>query len=211
MCEIANVSLSMPRLNTFQRNHGNHPRSTPSEHYTRSVIFPVYDHLISQLDSRFSTLARRCVDGLLLLPWSLPPATDDQLASILESFKALMPYPERFYQEIGAYRRKIETLKINAPETIMPTDLLNMLPALVFPNLFHILKAVFTYPVTIADVELAHSELDYVKNCQISTMGQDRFNALALLYIHKSVRIDVDDVICRYAQGNQMLNFLDRA
>ena len=50
-------------------------------------------------------------------------------------------------------------------------------------------------PVAAATVERGNSALKYVKNELRSTMGQDRLNALILLYVHKDIALDYDAII----------------
>ena len=45
-------------------------------------------------------------------------------------------------------------------------------------------------PVTSAEVERAHSALKLVKTKWRSAMGEDRFNALILLYYNKDIPLD---------------------
>jgi len=64
-----------------------------------------------------------------------------------------------------------------------------------FPNVNKILKLLLLVSTTAS----ANSSLRYVKNKMRSTMGQDRFNALMLLFVHKDIKVDFDTVIQRYA------------
>ena len=54
-------------------------------------------------------------------------------------------------------------------------------------------------PATSASVERAHSVLKLIKNPRRSTMGQGRFNSLALLYIHRDIQLDYDRIIDAFA------------
>ena len=53
-------------------------------------------------------------------------------------------------------------------------------------------------PVTVASTERANSALKFIKSDR-STMGQDRLNALLLLYVHKDIVLDYEAVIDLYA------------
>ena len=50
-----------------------------------------------------------------------------------------------------------------------------------------------------ASVEMANSALAFVKTDSRSTMTQDRFNALVLIFVHRDISINYDKVIELYA------------
>jgi len=58
-------------------------------------------------------------------------------------------------------------------------------------------------PVTSATVERGNSSLRFVKSGFGSTMREDRLNALLLLFIHKDIALDYDEIIDDYAKRNQ--------
>ena len=59
---------SIPRHCGRQRGQSNVPAEEPAEYYRRSVTIPFLDHLLSQLDHRFSSDQQRVVRGLSLVP-----------------------------------------------------------------------------------------------------------------------------------------------
>ena len=63
-------------------------------------------------------------------------------------------------------------------------------------------------PATAATVERAHSSLKFVKNDQRSTMSEDGMNALMLLYIHKDLSLNCDEVIDDFARRNPRIMLL---
>lgn len=67
-----------------------------------------------------------------------------------------------------------------------------------YPNISTILQLLLAVPVAAATVERRDSALKYVKNELRSTMGQDRLNALILLYIHKDIALDYDAIIISF-------------
>ena len=50
------------------------------------------------------------------------------------------------------------------------------------------------YPVTSCENERANSTLKNLKNFLRCTIGQERLSALALMHIHRSYSVDLDDV-----------------
>ena len=58
---------------------------------------------------------------------------------------------------------------------------------------------ILTITATDASVERANSALRFVKTDFRSTMSEDRFNALLLLYVHSDIKLDYKKIIDMYA------------
>ena len=71
-----------------------------------------------------------------------------------------------------------------------------------FPNIVRVLNIVLTIPVTGASVERANSTLRYVKTDFRSTMSEERFNALLLLYVHRDMLICSHNVCYALSKKN---------
>ncbi|ELU04926.1 hypothetical protein CAPTEDRAFT_94557 [Capitella teleta] len=69
---------------------------------------------------------------------------------------------------------------------------------LMYPNIYYILTVLLMAPVSAAGVERTNSSLRFIKNVYRSTMGDERFNALMLLYIH--IPVDYEMVVNRFSQ-----------
>ena len=68
MCRSMGVEPSLPRLCGRQQNQDNIPAQTPSQYYRRTVTIPVLDHLISEMNRRFSEHQKTAFLGLNLIP-----------------------------------------------------------------------------------------------------------------------------------------------
>ncbi len=64
-----------------------------------------------------------------------------------------------------------------------------------FPNIETILRIVCVYPVTTCREERSFSAMERLKTDLRTAMGQERFNSLALILIHRDIRIPTDLVI----------------
>ena len=73
-------------------------------------------------------------------------------------------------------------------------------PSVRFLQFAKILHLLLLTSVTSSTVERANSSLRFIKNSFRSTMGEDRFNALILLYVHKDIEIDISKVVEMYAR-----------
>ena len=85
----------------------------------------------------------------------------------------------------------------DAPDTLQTS--LAACEQKLFPNIFLCLYLLMVVPVSTAATERSHSGLQIVKTKLQSTMGQQRLNALMLLYIHKDIQINYPKIIDIYA------------
>ena len=69
-----------------------------------------------------------------------------------------------------------------------------------------------TLPVTSCSSERSFSALKQIKTSLRSSMGNERLTALTLLYIHRDVEIDIEEVIVefgrRYPRRMKLANIL---
>jgi len=72
-----------------------------------------------------------------------------------------------------------------------------------YPSVHTILRLLLITPVTSATVERSNSSLRFVKNVYHSTMGEERLNALLLLFIHQDIPLNYDAAVDEYAKRNQ--------
>ena len=77
-----------------------------------------------------------------------------------------------------------------------------------YPALTIMLQIFATIPVTTATGERSFSALKYIKNYLRSTMGEQRLNGLAHMYINRDIDIDYDLVIDEFGHNNRRLKFV---
>ena len=75
---------------------------------------------------------------------------------------------------------------------------MNAIANSMFPNLYRNFYLLMLISVPSAGVERANSALTLVKTVKLSTVHQDRINALMLLRVHKDVKLDIQAVIDKY-------------
>ena len=63
-----------------------------------------------------------------------------------------------------------------------------------YPNINILLQIMCTLPVTSCSSERSFSALKQIKTSLRSSMGNERLTALTLLYIHRDVEIDIEEV-----------------
>jgi len=113
-----------------------------------------------------------------------------------------MPSPATFHQELKLWQCMWQS-KFGQPLCV-PTAV---------PNITKILHLLLITAVTLCGVERANSSLRFVKSSLRSSMGEDRFNALMLLYVHKNIDLKVEQIITTHAHKHPrrmlLLNPLD--
>ena len=77
-----------------------------------------------------------------------------------------------------------------------------------YPALATMLQIFATIPVTTATGERSFSALKYIKNYLRSTMGEERLNGLAHMYINRDIELDYDSVIDEFGRENRRLKFV---
>ena len=69
-----------------------------------------------------------------------------------------------------------------------------------YSNIVVILRVLLTIPAIGASAERANFALKFVKNFYRSKMSEDRLNSLILMYVHKDIKLDYNDIIHIYAR-----------
>ena len=103
--------------------------------------------------------------------------------NIFQFFEWALPSPQTFNQELDVWKQMWHDVVDDAPDTLQTS--LAACEQKLFPNIFLCLYLLMVVPVSTAATEHSHSGLQIVKTKLQSTMGQQRLNALMLIYIHK--------------------------
>ena len=94
--------------------------------------------------------------------------------------------------------------KDELPSTV--SDTLNKISTkglqLIYPNIMTTLHIVITFSATSASVERTNSALRFIKASYRSTMCEERFNALILLFVHGDISLSYAKIIDLYCQGH---------
>lgn len=190
------IPVTKPRTCKRQTKRDNMPAETIEDYFRMSITIPFLDHLISQMEIRFSNLHERALLGLKLVPSLLTPAT---ATCDFSFFYDDMPSCNTLTVEIQQWVK----LWSDTPVTEKPTSIqeaLHRCDSLFFPNIKTILKISATFPVTSCECERSISTLRLLKTYLRSTMSQDRLTSLALMYIHSDFELDPSDIVNTFAR-----------
>ena len=121
------------------------------------------------------------------------------VAYILHYYHDDLPSPDSFHQELKLWQQMWRNAD-STPSTLSDTLAYSRSCRIMYPNITTIIHILLLTSVTACSVERANSSLRFVKSCFRSTMNEDRFNALILLFVHKDIKLDIDDIINAYAR-----------
>lgn len=94
----------------------------------------------------------------------------------------------------------------NLPKTA--TSALEKCDKIFFPNIYILLKILAVLPVTTATVERTFSSLRRLKTYLRNTTSESRLNGLALLSIHRDIKISDEKVIDKFSSVPRNLDFV---
>ena len=171
--EVRTEKLSIPHRCNKQTQRANVKADEPEVYYQRSLTIPFLDHLIKELEERFSSNAKINVatSGLCLVP-SVVLKRDDWQSSVKDLaplYKADLPAPLSIATELHCWKRKFMHYGSNKlPDTLI--DALNE------RDISTLLKILSIIPVTSCEAEQTFSALRRVKPFLRTTMTEDRLS-----------------------------------
>jgi len=111
--------------------------------------------------------------------------------------------PDTAEGELISWYRYLSAMK-ERPKT--PLELLSVCNKNAYAAIWKLLQILCTLPVTTAEAERSFSYLRILKSYLRNTMTEDRLNGLALLYIHRDIPVEVDEVLDEMAQKTRRLD-----
>ena len=218
LAEEVNVKESKPRTCRHQTNRANTPADDVSEYFKRNVTIPLVDHVNTQLAQRFDTsltayhglviiptkmifCIQREQEGCAKLPWR------QQMQTFARFYEDDLPNPLSLDAELDLWETYWVTYTGCHPNSVGQT--LKAMPHGVFPNIEVALRILATLPVTSCECERSFSALRRLKDYSRSTMLENRLNGLALMYVHKEILPDIEEVIQQFSlMGPRKLEFI---
>ena len=199
MAENVGVLPSLPRTTQRQQHRTNPPADSVCEYYERVVTLPFLDHIIEQVNTRFSEGNLVSLDGFYAIPAKVVTCVDwkGKVKNFLNLHINDLPEPRYVETELNIWEVYCHQCE-ESPSTL--SDLLYKVDKLAFPNLFTALQILATTPVTTCTCERSVSVLRRLKTYLRNTMTQNRLNCLALLNIHREIELDVNEVIDCFAR-----------
>ena len=76
-----------------------------------------------------------------------------------------------------------------------------------YPSLAVLIQILPTLPVTTATNKRSFSAFKYLKTYLQNTTKEVRLNGFALVYVHREISLDYEQVIVEFSRKNRRLNF----
>ncbi|XP_065064865.1 52 kDa repressor of the inhibitor of the protein kinase-like [Rhopilema esculentum] len=200
LAELVDTVPSAPRTVARQLNRTNTPAQTPSEYYQRSLSIPFLDHLCGQISLRFSDTNIAVLSAFHALPAKVVCQQDWRVkfGGFLAHCWDDLPEKRHIDLELDMWEKTWQDYQGTPPSTVQ--SLLPLIDRLTFPNMYTVFQILATIPVTTCTCERSISALRRLKTYLRSTMKQERLNALALLHVHRDIRVSIDMIIDQFAQ-----------
>ena len=210
IAESVNRHPAVPRTCRKQTLRENHPSTEPEEYYRRVVSVQFLDHLTNQLALRFNKDNFDVVKGFVIVPSLLIERVrsgsnwKDDFSQFISRYLPDLHQSERVLQaeldmwEIYWLQKFIGVF----PDTVGKTLLLGNEIASTYPNIFTALRILATIPITSNECERSISSLRRLKTFLRTSMGQERMNSLALMHVHRAIKIDDNEVINMFSRRN---------
>lgn len=138
-------------------------------------------------------------DAANLLPLKLA-GLNDKVHNIYTAYSADLNVTEdEFRDEAKRWKTRWAIGEVKPASLI---DTLRVTNQYMYPSIYKILTILTTMPASSATAERSFSAMKRIKNYLKATMGDERLSSLALMHVHRSFQIDIDEVIIVFAGLN---------
>ena len=118
---------------------------------------------------------------------------------LVETYRGDLPAPALVSEEMERWRDMFDNVPLESiPES--PAAAIKVCDAILFPNIFTLLKLACTLNVTSCECERSASVVRRLHHYTRATMGMERLSSLALIHIHYGFNHNLDNIISRFSQ-----------
>lgn len=208
LAEEIGASIEIPRITARQVYRDNYEASSPEIYYRLSVFDCFIDHFISHINERF--LKHKDVLQKIenILPNVIVNLDEGEINKSIESILKQWPIISDVNENIVKKEALLWKQKWVASEELPRNfiDALNLCNIFIFPNVYNILKACATLPVTVASTERSFSTLKRIKTYLRNSTCENRLNGLATLNIHRDITLTTDAVMDIFKEKNRKIS-----
>lgn len=201
-----NIPLLIPRTNARQRHRSNINTNNPLDYFKISIFIPLLDDVIQDLQFRFNSDTFTALEINSLIPSHILQKSQTELTTTKNNilkYLSKFTYENNelisatFESELELWKNKWSKFNGDMPNTAI--DTLHLCEPEIYPQIHLALKILCALPVSVATAERSFSSLKRLKTWLRSTMSQDRLVGLALLHIHRDIKISPESVLNRFA------------
>ena len=219
MCEDVGTDPSIPRRCGRQLYRSNHPATTPSEYYRRSLSIPLIDHFLFEMQTRFSPHQKTALLGLSIVPSLLVTLTTEdcqaKVGELAQMYEGDLPSSECVSSEIHCWEMKWKSQLSEHGLSSLPSCPASALrqASSMFPNIRAMASILCTLPVTSCTAERSFSSLKRNKTPFRSSMTTQRLTGLTLLAVHRDTPLNIEEAIDEFSRRHplrlRMVNVLE--
>ncbi|GBM46498.1 repressor of the inhibitor of the protein kinase [Araneus ventricosus] len=201
------IKEEIPRVCRLQTASNNVPDSTEEEYYRRAVYVPYLDNFCNSLKERFESHKETVASLQHILPEFCTKTDFYSLEAAFNFYEEYLSHKEVVQSEFMSWKEKWSQEKSeNLPKTAISS--LEKCDKTFFPNIYILLKLLAVVPVSVATVERSFSSLRRLKTYLRNTTSESRLNGLALLSIHRDIKIRDEEVLDKFASVPRNLDFV---
>ena len=136
LCDLREsiIASGLPKLRkcVSQKHRSNIPAENPKEYFRRLITIPILDHLLAEMETRFSKHQQTAINGIYLIPSII---TTKSLGEITSKFTELeemygkdLPHSSSLQSEVHSWYLKWREQKEENGTQSLPTNLAFTLP-----------------------------------------------------------------------------------
>ncbi|GBN46247.1 repressor of the inhibitor of the protein kinase [Araneus ventricosus] len=201
------IKEEIPRVCRLQTARNNVPYSTEEEYYRRSVYVLYLDDFCNALKERFESHKETIASLQHILPEFCTKTDFYSLEAAFNFYEEDLSHKEVVQSEFMLWKEKWSLEKSeNLPKTAISS--LEKCDKTFFPNIYILLKLLAVLPVSVATLERSFSSLRRLKTYLRNTTSERRLNGLALLSIHRDIKIRDEEVLDKFTSVPRNLDFV---
>ncbi len=212
IADTIDIVLSKPRTvacSRFRSNAGSELDSGAMEYYRRNVYYPFIDHCVSQFNERFPATAESLFLWYKLLPSKMCSLTEGDIVAIEQFYGPDLPDKVAFKCEVEKWKVMVSQTDNSSMPKHALSAALQAADSDFSPNIHEIMRLILTLPVGSVPCERSSSAMRRLKDWSRSTMTESRLNGLALLYTHRGMEVNYENVLRRFdATGHRRIGSL---
>ena len=178
------IIIDKPRTARVQRHRANSGATTVScsNYYRINVYYPFIDHVITELEARFSCDHEGLVAVQYLVPFHLPQLSQENIDSLCSYYNKFLSYEEKedLITDIMKWKKSYEEVSLQERPNTANSALASCSPQ-TFPTLHKVFTIFLTTPVGSVSCERSLSAFRRFKLWTRSSMKEER---LAMMLIH---------------------------
>lgn len=221
--EALDVTIRIPRLTKMQTTRPNYPTSSNDEkeniisYWNKTIYIATLDFINADLKDRFSEESMKCYALNFLIPVNLEAISKlhelkTQIEPICHKYYTLLcqnrdTMPMKVLNEICSLKKSTNYEHLKKVKKAM--EAYSSYDEKAYPLLKSLLQILLSLPISAATAERSFSTLRRLKTWMRSRMTQDRLNGLGLVYVHRDINVNIENVINRYANlKNRRIEFV---